>query len=71
MFVEVRNDVTDHLVKTISLDYCKRLPDEFIEEIVDDVIETSDYLNNGKYNDADIRYAFGRVLLKWLGIKEQ
>ena len=40
------------------------LVDNITDDVVEDVIETSDFSFNGHYNDSDIRIAIKRVILK-------
>lgn len=39
-----------------------------MEEIIDDVIDSSAWKSEGCYNDADIRFAIGRTLMRRLKI---
>ena len=40
----------------------------FMENVIDDVLETSAWEDEGYYNEDDIRLAIGRVLIDRLGI---
>ena len=40
------------------------LVDNITEDVVEDVIETSDFSFNGHYNDSDIEMGVKRVILK-------
>ena len=67
MYNEIRVDVMEHLGNAVSSYYLIDIPEGFVEEMVKDIVETSGYMEDGEYNDTDIQYAFGRVLIKHLG----
>ena len=50
----------------ISRDYIRHIAEAVVEDVAEDVYETADGENWG---DDDVRLAFGRVLMKRLGIE--
>ena len=40
-----------------------------MEAVMDDIKTSSDWEDNGHYNDDDVRLAIGRVMMKRLGIE--
>lgn len=63
------NEIRSFLSESIADDYLAPIMDGCIETIVEDVKESTDYLKTGTYNDADIKLAIGRVLLKRLRLE--
>ena len=59
---ELMNDVKRHLQNAFSEEYAKSIPQEMVEAIAEDVMETSAY-EDGYWSDTDIQYATARVLL--------
>lgn len=65
----LRGKIHRILSESIADDYLAPIMDDCIEEIVEDVKASTDYLKTGTYNDADIKLAIGRVLLKRLRLE--
>ena len=65
---ELSKDVEIY-VKNIFLSYARQLDDEFVGDIVKEVVETSGFYE-GHYNDCDISLAFQRVTLGRMGCAE-
>ena len=40
-----------------------------MEDVIDDIKTSSDWENDGHYNDDDVRLAIGRVLMSRLGVE--
>lgn len=64
------------LEESVSDDYARYILDAedhagitFMESVIQDVLESSDWDEHGHYNDSDIRFAIGRQLIKRLEIK--
>jgi hypothetical protein len=68
MYNEIRKDVKAHITNAIGDEYFKELPKTFVESVVRDVVLTSSFEDDGSYNDSDIRFAFGRMLLEKCGV---
>ena len=58
-------EIYDILKKSITDEYAKILieNDEFIDFVVENIMSTSCYEEDGMYNDADIKLAIGRAIL--------
>lgn len=56
--------------KAVSNDYAKYIlnHDNFIEDVIADVMNTSAWEDDGYYNEDDVRLAIGRVLMDRFGI---
>ena len=52
----------------ISDDYRYDIRRAIQDDVVADVVETSDFRENGNWNDDDIKLAVGRVLIARMGI---
>lgn len=68
MYNEIREDVKAYISGAIGCEYFKELPKTFVESVVRDVVLTSGFEDDGIYNDSDIRFAFGRMLLEKCGV---
>ena len=68
MYNEIREDVKAYISNAIGHEYFKELPETFVELVIRDVVLTSGFEDNGRYNDSDIRFAFGRMLLEQCGV---
>ena len=57
--------------KAVSNDYAKHIlnHNNFIEDVIMDIIETSAWEDDGYYNEDDVRLAIGRVLMNRFGIE--
>lgn len=58
---ELRHDINNYILSIFST-YYLQLDEDFINDIVKDVIETSNF-ENGEYSASDISLAFQRVAL--------
>lgn len=67
LYFDLLNDVKDYVGNVLS-EYHSKMPNEFYDNIVADVIECSDY-DNGCYSTADIHLAFERVIAKSFGVE--
>lgn len=60
--------------KAVSSDYARYILEHkknrstFVDDVIDDVLSSSAWEDEGFYNDDDIRLAIGRVLMDRLGI---
>lgn len=57
--------------KAVSDEYAVHIlnHNNFMEDVIDDVMETSAWEEDGCYNEDDVRLAIGRVLIDRLGIE--
>lgn len=81
MCVEDRKDIerkiTDTMLHTVSSDYVRYILEEkdgwngntFMEDVIDDIMCSSAWDEEGYYNFDDIRLSIGRVLMERLGIE--
>lgn len=60
---ELRRDVLESLRKIISDDYVNQIANSILDEIVEDVKESSAFHDEGVYNFDDIKLSIGRILL--------
>lgn len=60
---ELKTDIRNILMKSISSDYIDPIFEAIEKDIVKDVVECSGIGIDGYYNDDDIKFAIGRVLL--------
>ena len=65
------------LSKAVGSDYAGQIleyedgaSNTFIESVIEDVVETSAWSDNGFFNEDDVRLAIGRVLKQRLGVQE-
>lgn len=65
---ELRQDVNNYILSVFST-YYFQLDEDFINDIVKDVIETSNF-ENGEYSASDISLAFQRVALGRMGCQD-
>lgn len=72
----IENEVRMIMQKSISSDYTRYILEHenendktFMEDVIDDVLETSAWEDEGCYNDDDIRLAIGRIFMERLGIE--
>lgn len=70
-----RDEVRMILQDAVSGDYANYILDSenadrrtFIDDVQTEVEETSGWMDEGIYNDSDIRYAIGRVFMRRLDI---
>ena len=61
---EIRNVAYDILTDSVSDCYSHYIIDDIIDDVVDDVEEAAD----GNWNEDDVRFAIGRVLMKRLNL---
>ena len=68
-YQELKEDVLNKLELAFGREYARKIPDETVEAIADDVTDTSDFYAACRWNDTDIQYAMARVLLpkEWTG----
>lgn len=72
----LRKDIAAILLTSVSADYADAILSQFdtvtektfIDAVVEDVTVSSDYDEQGYYNDDDIRLAIGRELVARLGV---
>lgn len=64
---DVRNFISVKLREAVSDDYVNDIYREIKDDVIGDVMETSDYAG-GNWNDDDIKLAVGRVLLRRMGV---
>lgn len=72
----IEREITDIMTDSVSSDYAKyilksKCEDDgrtFMEAVIDDVMDTSAWEDEGYYSNDDIRFAIGRVLMDRLGI---
>lgn len=53
----------------ISDEYRYDIRKAILDDVVADVVETSDFRENGHWNEDDIKLAVGRVLMNKLGLE--
>ena len=63
---ELRKDVEAAIVQAFP-NYHSELPESFYQAIVEDIIESSAYRDEGRWNDSDIRIGMERVLALMCG----
>ena len=71
---QMRNDITSIMKNAISEDYvgeilehtCKDTESSLMEDIIQNVLDTSAWEEDGHYNEDDIRLAIGRELIRGL-----
>ena len=65
----LQNAVSDEYARTI-LEYEDNITgNTFMDDIIDNIIETSAWEDEGYYNSSDIKFAIGRILIARLGIE--
>lgn len=64
---QLRDDVMQKLEQAMTPYYAILAPDFLIDDIINDVMVSSDYTYDGSWNDDDIHLAIGRALLKGAG----
>ena len=72
----IENEIRMIMQKSVSSDYARYILEHedswteitIMQEIIEDVMETSAWNEEGYYNEDDIRFAIGRVLIERLGI---
>lgn len=72
----IENRIRTIMYNAVSSDYARYVLEHeneetektFMEDVIEDVIETSAWDEEGYYNDYDICLAIGRVLIDRLGI---
>ena len=73
---ELEKQIQEVLQKSVGSDYVRTMLETYsepscyslMEDIVDNVLETSGWYDEETYNEDDIRLAIGRVILERLGI---
>ena len=75
---ELEQEITAILCGAVSSDYSRYIlryrdiedddGDTIMDDIVDDVLSSSAWDDEGYYNDDDIRLAIGRVIMRRIGI---
>lgn len=71
----LREDIKSILLASVSEDYADAILEQydtvsestFIDAVAEDVTVSSDYTDEGHYNEDDIRLAIGRELIARLG----
>lgn len=69
MNFEIEQSIRELFQKSVDSDYSNAILDmeykgkKIIERMVDDIMETSDYANNGFWSNGDVKLAIGRVLM--------
>ena len=62
------NAVSDDYVKFILNQYDSCTENTMMEDIIENVLETSAWKDEGYYNEDDVRLAIGRELMARLGV---
>ena len=72
----IENEIRMIMQKSVSSDYARYILEHenendktFMEDVIDDVIETSAWEDEGYYNEDDISLAIGRIFMERLGIE--
>ena len=73
----IEREITDIMTDSVSSDYAKyilksKCEDDgrtFMEAVIDDVMDTSAWDEEGYYNDDDIRLSIGRIFMERLNIE--
>ena len=74
---ELKRQIEEMLRKSVSSDYVRTMLEaesessstSLLQDIADDVLETSGWYDEETYNEDDIRLAIGRVILSRIGIE--
>ena len=56
---DIADDFREYLKCVFSEEYARRIPEEVLQMMVQDVLETA----SEDYNTTDLQYAFGRVIM--------
>ena len=71
----IENEIRMIMQNAASSDYARYILEHenendktFMEDVIEDIVETSAWEDEGYYNEDDIRLAIGRVLITRLGI---
>ena len=72
----IEHEITEIMIKSTGSDYARYIlrseNDEtnntFMNDVVDNVLETSAWEEEGYYNDDDIRLAIGRIFMERMNI---
>ncbi len=75
--VELERQIEEMLRRSVSSDYVRAMleaesessDNSLLQDIADDVLETSGWYDEETYNEDDIRLAIGRVVLSRIGIE--
>jgi hypothetical protein len=62
LYEELKQDVDDYLKQLFNYHY-DEIPEEITTKIINNVIETSAYKDEGYYNDTDIVLGFRRITI--------
>ena len=65
----LQESVSDEYVNCILDNYDHETQQTFIESVIQDMIDTSAWKDEGIYSDSDIRYAIGREFVSRMGIE--
>ena len=57
------NEDVEVFLKEIFNDHYEEIPQEVIDSIVENVVETSGFEDEGIYNDTDITLAYRRIMI--------
>ena len=70
MGMEYEDDIYDALRMSMTSDYARMLAMDvdFYNAVMQNIIETSGFTENGYFNDYDLRLAIGRIILDKFGI---
>lgn len=63
LYQVLRKDVLTALDDAFTDYYARKIPQKVVKQIVDNVIETSAYQDEQKWNHTDIKCAISRILL--------
>lgn len=74
---DIERKITDTMLHAVSSDYVRYILEEkdgwsgntFMEDVIDDVMCSSAWDEEGYYNFDDIRLSIGRILMERLGIE--
>lgn len=69
VILDCYNFVSDNIKSVVSDDYSTEILYDIIEDVIDNVKETSAYEDEGTWNNDDIKLAVGRVLMGRLGLE--
>lgn len=66
---EIESDVMEHLKEAFTSDYADTIAKNILNDVVENVMETSAFESEGSWNDNDIRYSIARVIIDKLGLQ--
>ena len=72
----IENEITQMMQNAVSSDYARYILESkgydddrhFMDAVIDDVMDSSAWHDEGYYNDDDIRLAIGRVMMERMEI---